>query len=96
MLRALVEGGVEEVGLRRWSLPVLAALGGGRRFSELKTLLPGVTSRSLALVLQELGAAGLVERRVEESFPPRTWYRPTRPGRALRLRAVRLADALTA
>ena len=35
--------------LRKWSLPVLVALRGNARFSELREALPGITARALAL-----------------------------------------------
>ena len=40
--------------LRKWSLPVLAALGRPARFSELRASVPGVTPRALALALEDL------------------------------------------
>jgi DNA-binding HxlR family transcriptional regulator len=74
--------------LRKWAVPVLAALDGGRRFSELQSLLPGVTARSLALALKDLERNALVEREVVPGYPPTTRYRPTQAGgrvqRALR------------
>jgi DNA-binding HxlR family transcriptional regulator len=73
----------EDVLLRKWSLPVLAALTQPARFSELRTALPGVTPRALALALKDLQAAELVERRVEDAYPPRAVYSATTPGRRL-------------
>ena len=63
---------------RKWSLPVLAALGREARFSELRAALPGITARALAMALKELERAGLVERRVEATYPPSTIYAATR------------------
>jgi DNA-binding HxlR family transcriptional regulator len=91
---ALEHADVRDVGLRRWSLPVLTALGGGRRFSELKALLPNVTPRALANVLKELADAGLVERTVHDSFPPHTSYRSTARGSRIGTDARRLAASL--
>ena len=72
-------GDEREVALRKWSLPVLLALRNARRFSELRDELPGVTPRALALALKDLQAAGLVERRVDEtSYPPTVTYAATR------------------
>jgi DNA-binding HxlR family transcriptional regulator len=65
--------GREDVGLKKWSLPVLATLAGPRRFSELRAELP-VTARGLALALKELEAAGLVRRTVTDDRPPQTRY----------------------
>jgi DNA-binding HxlR family transcriptional regulator len=72
------------VALRKWSLPVLVALGRPRRFSELRAELPGITARALAIALKELEAAGLVERRVEPAYPPTAVYATTSAGRRLR------------
>lgn len=71
-------------GLRKWSLPVLHALARKPlRFSELKAALPGTTPRALSMALKELCAAGLVERRVLDGFPPRTEYALEQKARAL-------------
>lgn len=85
MLRALT--GREGVGLKKWSLPVLAALAGPRRFSELRAELP-VTARGLALALKELEAAGLVGRTVTDDRPPHTRYEATPAARGI-VRAAR-------
>ena len=68
--------------LRKWSLPVLAALrsravlGAARGGS-------GRDPRALALALKDLQAAELVERRIEDAYPPRALYVPTAQGRRL-------------
>jgi DNA-binding HxlR family transcriptional regulator len=78
LMRELQRRGATEVGLKKWSMPVVHALAGGpRRFSELREALPEVTPRALALALKDLTAAGLVERTVTTDFPPATVYRPT-------------------
>lgn len=63
--------------LRKWSVPVLAALEEPQRFSELRTALPGVTPRALALALRDLEDARLVQREVLPTRPPSTVYRST-------------------
>jgi DNA-binding HxlR family transcriptional regulator len=73
-----------DVALRKWSLPVLVALERPSRFSELRGRLPGVTARALAIALKDLHAAGLVERRVEDAYPPTALYAVTPAGRRLR------------
>lgn len=64
VLRALDAADVRDVGLNKWSLPVLlAARGvGGRRFIEIRGRLPRVTPRSLALTLVDLEREGLILR----------------------------------
>ena len=72
--------------LRKWSLPVLVALRGNSRFSELREALPGITARALALALKDLERTGLVTRRVEETYPPSTLYAAT--AEAVRLQRI--------
>ena len=86
--RPLVErlraGGLEGVALKKWSMPVVYALGDGpMRFSELRDALEGISPRALTLALKDLEAAGLVDRRVTDDYPPSTVYRLTRSGRPL-------------
>ena len=69
--------GLEDVALRKWSMPVVHALGPGpMRFSELRGTL-AVSPRALALALKELQAAELVERTVTDDYPPASVYRLT-------------------
>jgi DNA-binding HxlR family transcriptional regulator len=76
--------GIEDAALRKWSLPVVAALGSRpRRFSQLRVALPEVSARALSLALKDVAAAGLVERIVTLDYPPATVYRPTGRGRRL-------------
>lgn len=87
LLVAVVESlGVHELAFRKWTMPVLDAIDrneGAARFNEIKYLLPTVTPRALAQSLKDLDAAGLVERAVEDEYPPTTWYRLTAEGRRL-------------
>jgi DNA-binding HxlR family transcriptional regulator len=93
VLRALRQAGAEEVGLKKWSLPVLAALTTERRYGEVRRAV-GATPRALTLALKELVGSGLVERRVHDGFPPSTSYRITPRSRTLRRQAARLGEAL--
>jgi DNA-binding transcriptional ArsR family regulator len=77
-------GSRADVGLKKWSMPVLAVLGGSMRFSELREALPGVTARAFALALKDLRAAGYVEREVVDDYPQTAIYRLTRAGSRLR------------
>jgi DNA-binding HxlR family transcriptional regulator len=76
LMRALDDLDVEDVGLNKWSMPVVAALDGAgeTRFGQLRGRLPAVSPRALTLALKALADAGLVERRVVDSFPPTTLY----------------------
>ena len=76
---------------RRWALALLyASHGGAVRFNEFRQVLGEVPPRTLAQRLVELEEAGLLERRVFPSRPPRVEYHLTPHG--LRLGAV--VDAL--
>jgi DNA-binding HxlR family transcriptional regulator len=84
-LRAL---DLESLGLNKWSVPVLVALGAGddahpHRFSELRERLPGISPRALTLALKALTDAGVVDRTVLDTFPPAATYRLAQRGRAL-------------
>lgn len=69
-----------ELSLKKWSVPVLAAVGDGARFSDLLDGLPA-SPRALTLALKDLQTLGLVEREVVGGYPPTTRYRPTSAGR---------------
>jgi DNA-binding HxlR family transcriptional regulator len=75
--------GYQEVGLKKWSLPVLAELDEPRRFSELRAALPDATPRALTLALKDLRAAGLVTRTVMDDYPPSVVYETTPAGRPI-------------
>ena len=86
---------LEDVGLKKWSMPcVLALAGGPRRFSELREILEGVSPRALALALKDLENAGVVDRRVTDDYPPATVYRLTASGRPLARLAQTLAPTI--
>jgi hypothetical protein len=59
LVDALATAGIPELGLNKWSVPVLAALTADRRFSELRGALPGVSRRSRVLTpaLEGIAAA---------------------------------------
>lgn len=90
LLRALRRARSEELGLKKWSVPVLLALGGERRFTDLRNDL-GASPRALALTLKDLADAGLVERRVHDGYPPSTTYRLTPRGRPIQRTAATIA-----
>ncbi len=91
LITALRERDLEEVALRKWSLPVLHALSRGqRRFSQLKIALPGITPRALTLALKDLLNARLIERTVTHDYPPGVTYRLTRRARRIALMLTRV------
>lgn len=75
--------GLEPGQLPRWSLPIVAHLDGTRaRFTALRTAL-GVTPRALSLTLKQMLSADLVDRALEDDFPPVAIYSLTSRGHAL-------------
>jgi DNA-binding HxlR family transcriptional regulator len=84
LVESLRRRGLEEVGLKKWSMPAVLALADGpMRFSELREALEGVSPRALTLALKDLEAAELVDRRVTNDYPPATVYRLTPGSRSL-------------
>ena len=69
---------------RRWLLSVLyAAHSGAVRFNEFLYALGSVPPRTLAARLAELEQAGVLERRIFDTRPPRVEYRLTKKGHRL-------------
>jgi DNA-binding HxlR family transcriptional regulator len=84
LVERLRRSDLEEVGLKKWSMPVVYALAERpQRFSALREALEGISPRALTLALKDLEAAGLVDRRVTDDYPPATIYRLTRTGHPL-------------
>ncbi|MFC0211026.1 winged helix-turn-helix transcriptional regulator [Paenibacillus chartarius] len=68
----------------RWKMLILWHLHeGGRRYNELRRLIPGISQKMLAQQLKELEADGLIERRVFPEKPPRVEYEMTEYGKTL-------------
>jgi DNA-binding HxlR family transcriptional regulator len=86
--------GIEEVGLKKWPLPVAHALAtAGGRFNRVRVALGEVTPRALAQALRDLQKIGLVRRLLVDDSPPRTEYQLTRRGRLLTPLILALAQA---
>jgi DNA-binding HxlR family transcriptional regulator len=69
---------------RRWALALIyASHQGAVRFNEFRQALGEVPPRTLAQRLADLEDAGLLERRVFDTRPPRVEYRLTAKGRRL-------------
>lgn len=76
--------GLQEVGLKKWSLPVVHAIScTDGRFNRIRSALPDATPRALAASLRDLQNAGLVNRFLVDADPPRTEYALTRRGKLL-------------
>ena len=77
---------------RRHALAIVyASRSGAMRFNEFRQVLGPVPPTTLSARLDELAAAGILERHVVDSRPPRTEYALTEQGRRLSA----LLDALS-
>jgi DNA-binding HxlR family transcriptional regulator len=73
---------------RRWTMATIyACSSGATRFNEFRQSLPGVSPTTLSERLEQLEAAGIVERRLVPGRPPHTEY-------TLTPRGERVAQAL--
>ena len=71
---------------RRWLLTIVyASHSGAVRFNEFRQAVGDIPPHTLAARLSELEEAGLLERHVIDSRPPRVEYRLTERGRRLRI-----------
>ena len=69
---------------RRWTLATIYACASGAvRFNEFRQSLPGVSPTTLSDRLEQLEAAGIVERRLVPGRPPHTEYVLTPSGKRL-------------
>ena len=74
---------IELIG-RRWTGAILRAmLAGEARFSDIASVVPGLSDRLLSERLKELEAEGIVSRAVVASTPVRVDYALTEKGQAL-------------
>ena len=87
-----VRRGAELLGRRHALAIVYATRSGASRFNEYRQVLGAVPPTTLSARLDELEAAGVLERRVVDARPPRTEYTLTERGRRLSA----LLDALAA
>lgn len=77
---------------RRWTMATIyACSSGASRFNEFRQSLPGVSPTTLSERLEQLEAAGVVERRLVEGRPPHAEYALTARGRRL---AIAIAGLL--
>jgi DNA-binding HxlR family transcriptional regulator/CheY-like chemotaxis protein len=87
-----IEVTIEAIG-GKWKCVILWWLRrDGKRFGELKQLLPGVSSKVLTHQLRELEADGLIQRQTYREAPPRVEYKLTAYGETL----VPIADLMCA
>lgn len=58
----------------KWTIAILAELGDGRRFSEIRERMPHATDRALSHALKHGLQLGVIHRQVSGGFPPTTTY----------------------
>lgn len=76
--------GLEPGQLSRWSLPIVTQLDRREaRFSGLRNALAPVTPRALSLTLKQMLSVRLVDRSLEDDFPPIPIYALSGRGRSL-------------
>src|SRR5262249_40516087 len=70
--------------LPRWSLPLILRLDADKaRFSTLRGALRPITPRALSLTLKQMLSVDLIDRALEDEFPPIAIYGLTGRGREL-------------
>ena len=66
---------------RRWTLgTIYACSSGAARFNEFRQSLPGISPTTLSDRLEQLEAAGILQRRLVPGRPPHAKYRLTATG----------------
>lgn len=91
----MTDAQLEEILLRKWSLPCIAACVHGSRYADIKATLNGVTDRALSAVLRSLCTHGLVNRAVLDDFPPITVYQLTQDWQEFGQTVARLEKELS-
>jgi DNA-binding HxlR family transcriptional regulator len=77
----------------KWSIPVVGRLGPGpMRFSELRTVIGGISQKMLTTTLRSLERDGFVTRTAFATIPPRVDYELTDLGRELLVPVNALGD----
>ena len=84
----------DEIYTRKWTGPILLALAEGRsRFNEIRQNL-GVTPRALTQALRQLEQHGLVERNIDDGYPPTTSYHLQDRGYEISQQVESIRDAI--
>jgi DNA-binding HxlR family transcriptional regulator len=72
---------VQDVALRKWSMPVLHVIGEGpTRFTQVSRVLHDLSDRALSLTLKDLTSAAIVARTLTDGPPPGSMYGSTNAG----------------
>lgn len=74
----------EDVAFRKWTLPLVTALGEDtRRFNEVQLILPEASPRAITLGLKSMLAARWARRSIIDDFPPTAGYALLPKGRSV-------------
>ncbi|MEZ6235521.1 MAG: winged helix-turn-helix transcriptional regulator [Phycisphaerales bacterium] len=66
---------IRAIAFRKWSIPILDAVGRGRRrFGQIASSLPGITDRALSMGLHALEGVSMVDRSLFLGRPPTPAY----------------------
>ncbi len=84
LVRSLDKASSLDLGLKKWSMPTLYAVGAGsERFNSIAQSLGSATDRALSLAINDLQTMSLLDRRLIDDRPPRAIYAITRRARGL-------------
>ena len=73
-----------DLALRKWTLPIVAAIGDGvRRFSEVRHALGAPTPRAIALALKAMSEGNWLRRTLIDDYPPTAGYALKPKGRRI-------------
>lgn len=74
----------EDVAFRKWTLPLVAAIGDDtRRFNEVQLILPDASPRAITLGLKSMLAERWAQRSLIDDFPPTAGYALLPKGRSV-------------
>jgi len=78
--------GIIDVISKKWALLTIAVIGNNQklRFNEIMKNLEGISPKTLADILKQLEATGLIKREAFAEIPPRVEYSLTKDGVELR------------
>ncbi len=95
LARLVDQRGEAELSYRKWTLPLVAAIGEGvRRFGEIRAMLGrSATPRATTLGLKSMLLADWVERTLIDDYPPTAGYKLNPDGRSILIPVVGLLQA---
>ena len=82
LTRLVRQGDEADLAFRKWTLPLVAAIGDEtRRFNEMRSLLVDATPRAIAIGLKSLTQRQWAVRTLIDEYPPAAGYQLVRKGR---------------